>query len=60
MTTGSLHLIFEVHQVSRTLKKKDQYGEIAGVLIQLHTSALTLTLHLLECGEHHAEKLYHD
>ena len=60
MSAGCAHLILEVHQIGGTLEHKDEHGEITGVLIELHTSAFTLALHLLERREHHAEQLYHD
>ena len=60
MATGCLNLILEVHEVSWTLEQKDNHCEITGILVELHSSALSLSLHLLERGENHAEKLDHD
>ena len=55
-----VNLIFKVEQISRSLKKENQHRKITGVLIDLHVSALALTLQLLELRKNHAQQLYHD
>ena len=60
MSTGSFYLILEVQQIGGSLNQEDNNSEVTGVLIELHASALTLFLHLLEAGHYHAEQLDND
>ena len=50
----------QVGKVSGSLHQQHHYGEIAGPLVHLTTSALAFALHLLEIGNQDTQQLYHD
>ena len=60
MATGALHLNPEVDEIGRSLHEQDENSQVTGVLVELHASALTLALHLLETGHYHTQKLDND
>ena len=60
ITAGAVHLNLKVNQVGRSLQKQDKHSQITSILVNLHVSAFTFTLQLLERRKHHAQQLDHD